>query len=113
MEKKNKIYIAGHRGLVGSTIHRHLIKNGYQNIITKTSNELDLRDQQAVNQFFQQEKPEYIFLAAAKVGGIHANNTYRADFLYDNIMIATNIIHAAHQHKIKKLLFLFVIRYIL
>ncbi len=106
MEKKNNIYIAGHRGLVGSAIHRYLIKNGYQNIIVRTSQELDLRNQQAVNQFFQQEKPDYVFLAAAKVGGIHANNTYRADFLYDNIMIASNVIHAAHQHKIKKLLFL-------
>lgn len=106
MDKKRKIYIAGHKGLVGSAIHRYLIKNEYQNIITKTSSELDLRNQNAVTQFFQTEKPDYVFLAAAKVGGIHANNTYRADFLYDNIMIATNIIHASHQHKVKKLLFL-------
>lgn len=106
MNKQDKIYIAGHKGLVGSAIHRYLNKNEYQNIITKTSSELDLRNQNAVTQFFQTEKPDYVFLAAAKVGGIHANNTYRADFLYDNIMIATNIIHASHQHKVKKLLFL-------
>lgn len=106
MDKKNKIYIAGHRGLVGSAIYRYLIGNGYFNLLVRTSKELDLRNQNAVTQFFQTEKPDYVFLAAAKVGGIHANNTYRADFLYDNIMIATNIIHASHQHKVKKLLFL-------
>lgn len=106
MRQQSKIYIAGHRGLVGSAIHRHLIKNRYSNIIIRTSKELDLRNQEAVNHFFQQEKPEYVFLAAAKVGGIHANNTYRADFLYENIMMASNVIHAAYQYQTKKLLFL-------
>jgi len=106
MDKQDKIFIAGHRGLVGSAIHRHLIKDGYENIITKTSSELDLRNQTAVNDFFKTHQPTYIFLAAAKVGGIQANNTFRADFLYDNIMIASNVIHAAHTHQAKKLMFL-------
>lgn len=106
MNKQDKIFIAGHRGLVGSAIHRHLIKDGYTNIITKTSSELDLRNQIAVNNFFKTYKPTYIFLAAAKVGGIQANNTFRANFLYDNIMIASNVIHAAHIHQAKKLMFL-------
>ena len=106
MDKQDKIFIAGHRGLVGSAIHRHLIKDGYENIITKTSSELDLRNQAAVNNFFKTHQPTYIFLAAAKVGGIQANNTFRADFLYDNIMIASNVIHAAHTHQAKKLMFL-------
>lgn len=101
-----KIYIAGHRGMVGSAIERKLRAEGYNNIITRTSKELDLRNQQAVADFFAKEKPEYIFLAAAKVGGIVANNTYRADFIYENIMIQSNIIHAAHVNKAKKLLFL-------
>ncbi|MFK8039141.1 MAG: GDP-L-fucose synthase family protein [Crocinitomicaceae bacterium] len=106
MEKSSKIYIAGHRGMVGSAILRKLKIEGYNNVIYRTSKELDLRNQQAVNAFFIEEKPEYVFLAAAKVGGIQANNTYRADFLYDNLMIATNIIHAAFENKVDKLLFL-------
>lgn len=106
MDKQAKIYIAGHRGMVGSSIERRLIKDGYTNIITKTSKELDLRNQQAVNNFFEKEKPQYVFLAAAKVGGIVANNTYRADFIYENLMIEANIIHAAYVNKVEKLLFL-------
>jgi GDP-L-fucose synthase len=106
MEKNSKIYVAGHRGMVGSAIVRKLEKEGYTNIITRTSDQLDLRNQQMVNDFFAATEPEYVFLAAAKVGGIVANNTYRAEFIYDNLMIETNIIHAAHQSKVKKLLFL-------
>ena len=106
MEKKSKIYVAGHRGMVGSSIMRKLTKEGYTNIITRPSGELDLRDQGAVHSFFSMERPEYVFLAAAKVGGIMANNTYRADFLYDNLIIEANIIHAAYLNKVKKLLFL-------
>jgi GDP-L-fucose synthase len=106
MEKTSKIYIAGHRGMVGSAIARKLQSSGYTNIITRTSSELDLRNQQAVQDFFEEEKPEFVFLAAAKVGGIHANNTFRAEFLYDNLMIEANIIHAAHLHGVKKLMFL-------
>lgn len=106
MQPTDKIYIAGHRGMVGSAIHRALIQKGFDNFILKTSTELDLRNQQAVNAFFETEKPAYVFLAAAKVGGIHANNTYRADFIYDNLMIEANIIKAAKDHAIKKLLFL-------
>jgi len=106
MEKSAKIYIAGHRGMVGSAIERKLIAEGYHNIIHRTSNELDLRNQQAVNTFFELEKPDYVILAAAKVGGIHANNTYRAEFIYDNLMMEANIIHAAYLNKVKKLLFL-------
>ena len=106
MQINSKIYVAGHRGMVGSAIVRNLTAKGYSRIITKTSAELDCRDQAAVNNFFEIEKPEYIFLAAAKVGGIHANNTYRADFLYDNLMIESNIIHAAYTNKVSKLLFL-------
>ncbi|QEH40441.1 GDP-L-fucose synthase [Chitinophaga sp. XS-30] len=106
MELKSRIYIAGHRGMVGGAIKRKLETMGYQHIITRTSGELDLRDQQSVQAFFAEEKPEYVFLAAAKVGGIHANNTYRAEFLYDNLMIASNIIHAAWQQQAKKLMFL-------
>lgn len=106
MNKDSKIYVAGHRGMVGSAIVRKLHAEGFANLICKTSQELDLRNQQAVNSFFEQEKPEYIFLAAAKVGGIHANNTFRADFIYDNLMIETNIIHAAYQTGAKKLMFL-------
>ena len=106
MEQASKIYISGHRGMVGSSIERKLRKEGFNNIITKTSSELDLRNQQAVNDFFEKEKPEYVILAAAKVGGIHANNTYRAEFIYDNLMIEANIIHAAYINKVTKLLFL-------
>jgi GDP-L-fucose synthase len=106
MEKSAKIYIAGHRGMVGSAIERKLRSEGYHNIIAKTSSELDLRNQQAVNAFFELEKPDFVILAAAKVGGIHANNTYRAEFIYDNLMIEANIIHAAYLNKVKKLLFL-------
>ena len=93
MEKTAKIYIAGHRGMVGSGLERKLTKEGFNNIVTKTSSELDLRNQQAVNDFIEEEKPAYVILAAAKVGGIHANNTYRAEFIYDNIMIEANIIY--------------------
>ena len=106
MEQTAKIYIAGHRGMVGSGIDRKLRKEGYNNIVTRTSSELDLRNQQAVNEFFEKEKPAYVILAAAKVGGIHANNTYRAEFIYDNLMIEANIIHAAYLNKVTKLLFL-------
>ena len=106
MEQTAKIYIAGHRGMVGSGLERKLRNEGYNNIVTRTSNELDLRNQQAVNDFFEKEKPAYVILAAAKVGGIHANNTYRAEFIYDNLMIEVNIIHAAYLNKVKKLLFL-------
>ncbi|MBB4109764.1 MULTISPECIES: GDP-L-fucose synthase [Pedobacter] len=106
MEKEAKIYVAGHRGMVGSAIYRKLQKEGYKNIITKTSDELDLRNQQAVTDFFAQEKPDYVFLAAAKVGGIVANNTYRADFLYENLAIQNNVIHNAYVNKVKKLMFL-------
>ncbi len=106
MDKAAKIYIAGHRGMVGSGLERKLRKEGFNNIITRTSAELDLRNQQAVNDFFEKEKPAYVILAAAKVGGIHANNTYRAEFIYDNLMIEANIIHAAYLRKVTKLLFL-------
>ena len=106
MEKNSKIYIAGHRGMVGSAIQRKLEKEGYTNIITKGSKELDLRSQQAVADFFQEEKPDYVFLAAARVGGIVANNTYRGEFLYDNMMIQNNIIHNSYLQGAKKLMFL-------
>ncbi len=106
MEKDSKIYIAGHTGMVGSAILRKLEQEGYSNLILKTSNELDLINQQAVINFFEEEKPEYIFLAAAKVGGIEANNTYRAQFLYENMMIQNNVIHQSYVHGVKKLLFL-------
>ena len=106
MELADKIYVAGHRGMVGSALVRHLEAKGFTNIISKTSSELDLRDQAAVNEFFQSEKPSYVFLAAAKVGGINANNIYRAEFIYDNLMIEANIINAAWKNKVKKLLFL-------
>jgi len=106
MEKSGKIYIAGHRGMVGSALVRKLNKEGYNNIIVKTSSELDLRSQEAVEHFFETEKPDYVFLAAAKVGGILANNTYRADFIYDNLMIEANIIKAAQKFDTKKLMFL-------
>lgn len=106
MELNAKIYIAGHRGMVGSAIMRNLQKKGYNNIITRTSAELDLRNSQAVSDFFAAEKPEYVFLAAAKVGGIQANNIYRADFIYENLMIQNNVIHQAHVNDVKKLMFL-------
>lgn len=106
MEKSSKIFVAGHRGMVGSAIVRKLQADGYQNLVLKTSGELDLRNQAAVEKFFSTEKPEYVFLAAAKVGGILANNTYRADFLYENLMIESNVIHQSYVHKVKKLLFL-------
>ncbi|MBK7225203.1 MAG: GDP-L-fucose synthase [Saprospiraceae bacterium] len=106
MDLQSKIYIAGHRGMVGSAILRNLRNKGYTNFILKTSHELDLRDQKSVNDFFKEYQPEYVFLAAAKVGGIIANNSYRAEFLYDNLMMESNIINAAHQSKVKKLLFL-------
>ncbi|HOY32862.1 MAG TPA: GDP-L-fucose synthase [Bacteroidales bacterium] len=106
MEKSSKIYVAGHNGLVGSAIVQNLRQKGYYNIIGKDFRELDLRDPAAVNAYFQIEKPEYVFLAAAKVGGIVANNTYRAEFIYDNLMIQNNVIHNAYLHGVKKLLFL-------
>jgi GDP-L-fucose synthase len=106
MDKSSKIYIAGHRGMVGSSILRALQSRGYTNFVLKTSSELDLRSQQAVADFFANEKPEYVFLAAAKVGGIVANNTYRADFIYENLMIQSNVIHHAYLNNVKKLLFL-------
>jgi GDP-L-fucose synthase len=106
MNKQDKIYVAGHRGMVGSAIVRKLQKEGFTNILSRTSKELDLRNQQAVADFFAKEKPDYVFLAAAKVGGIVANNTYRADFIYENLMIQNNIIHESYVNKVKKLMFL-------
>lgn len=106
MEKHQKIYVAGHRGMVGSAIVRKLNQEGYSNLVYRSSAELDLRDQKAVFDFFSHEKPEFVFLAAAKVGGILANNTYRADFLYDNLMMEANIIKASHAFGVEKLLFL-------
>ena len=106
MNKDTKIYVAGHNGMVGSAIVRRLQQEGYTNIVSRSSKELDLRDQQQVQQFFSDEKPEYVFMSAAKVGGIVANNTYRADFLYENLMIEANVIHACHEFKVTKLLFL-------
>lgn len=106
MNKQDKIYIAGHRGMVGSAILRALKAQGYTNFLLRTSAELDLRNQQAVADFFAQEKPDYVFLAAAKVGGIVANNTYRADFIYENLMIQNNVIHQAYVNGVKKLMFL-------
>jgi GDP-L-fucose synthase len=106
MEMNARIYIAGHNGMVGSAILRALKKRGYHNFVIKSSKELDLRNQEAVAQFFEAEKPEYVFLAAAKVGGIHANNVYRGEFLYDNLMIQNNVIHQSYVYGVKKLLFL-------
>ena len=106
MNTQDKIYIAGHRGMVGSAIERKLKREGFNNIVTKTSKELDLRNQQAVNDFFEKEKPSYVFLAAAKVGGIVANNTYRAEFIYDNLLMEANVIHAAYINGVSKLMFL-------
>jgi GDP-L-fucose synthase len=106
MEKNAKIFVAGHRGLVGSAILENLQSKGYQNIVTRTHKELDLTSQKQVSDFFEQEKPEFVFLAAAKVGGIIANNVYRADFIYENLMIQNNVIHQSYINKVKKLLFL-------
>lgn len=106
LEKDAKIYVAGHRGMVGSAIVRELNNKGLNNIVTRTSKELDLRSQEAVREFYKNEHPDYVFVTAAKVGGIHANNVYRADFLYDNVMIQNNLIHGAYEFKVKKLLFL-------
>jgi GDP-L-fucose synthase len=106
MNVTDKIFVAGHRGMVGSAIVRKLENDGFKNIVTRTSKELDLRNQQSVNEFFEIEKPNYVFLAAAKVGGIQANNIYRADFLYDNLQIQNNVIHAAYKNNVSKLLFL-------
>ena len=106
MERESRIYLAGHQGLVGSAIHRRLKADGFLNIITCTHSELDLTDSQAVNTFFSQHHPHYVFLAAAKVGGIHANNTYPADFIYQNLMIEANVINAAYKHGVDRLLFL-------
>lgn len=106
MEKDAKIYVAGHNGMVGSAIVRKLRKEGFKNLIFRTSSELDLTEQQAVKSFFEEERPDYVFLAAAKVGGIMANNTYRGQFLYENLMIQNNVIHQSYVHGVKKLLFL-------
>jgi|TARA_R110002020_G_scaffold63136_3_gene168437 GDP-L-fucose synthase len=106
MDKNAKIYIAGHNGMVGSALLRLLQEQGYENIVVRTSSSLDLRNQEAVRQFFSEEKPVYVIMAAAKVGGIQANNTYRAEFLYDNLMMQANVIHQSHLHQVKKLLFL-------
>jgi GDP-L-fucose synthase len=106
MQQHQKIYVAGHRGMVGSALVRKLQALGYTNIVTRSSAELDLRNQAAVQTFFKEEQPAFVFMAAAKVGGIHANNTFRADFIYDNLMMESNVIHAAYQYQIEKLLFL-------
>lgn len=106
MDKSSKIYIAGHRGMVGSAIVRNLQQQGFNNLVLRTSSELDLRNQQVVQTFFEEERPEYVFLAAAKVGGIVANNTYRADFIYENLMIQNNVIHEAYKTGVQKLMFL-------
>ena len=106
MKKDSKIFVAGHRGLVGSAIVRKLLADGYTNVITRTRDELNLLDQKSVMDFFEKEKPEYVFLAAAKVGGILANNTYPADFIYQNLLIETNIVHSAYKNNVTKLLFL-------
>src|ERR1700704_830341 len=106
MEITSKVFVAGHRGMVGSAIVRKLKQEGYTNLVIQPSSELDLRNQQQVNNFFEEQKPEFVFLAAAKVGGILANNTFRAEFLFDNLMIESNIIHASYINNVKKLLFL-------
>jgi len=106
MEKNSRIYVAGHTGMVGSAIVRYLKQNGYENIIKRTHQELDLTDQAKTEKFFEEEKPEYVFLAAAKVGGIHANDTYPADFIMENMLIECNVIHSAFKNKVKKLMFL-------
>jgi GDP-L-fucose synthase len=105
MQTTDKIYVAGHRGMVGSAVCRALINSGFNNIVTRTSSELDLRNQNAVSEFFENEKPDYVFLAAAKVGGIVANNTFRAEFIHDNLCIQNNIIHQSYLNKVKKLMF--------
>jgi GDP-L-fucose synthase len=105
MKVTDKIYVAGHRGMVGSAVYRKLVKEGFQNLIVRTSAELNLTVQQEVAQFFEKEKPDYVFLAAAKVGGIQANNTYRGQFLYENLMIQSNVIHQSYVHGVKKLVF--------
>mgnify|MGYP001466864126 CR=1 FL=1 len=112
MDPSEKIYIAGHRGLVGSALIRELKSRGYNNLVTRTHDELNLINQSDVNSFFVKEKPAYVILAAAIVGGIHANNTYPADFIYQNIMIQTNIIHSAYESGVKRLLFLVALVYI-
>ncbi len=101
MNKSDKIYVAGHRGMVGSAITRKLKAEGFNNLVSRTSAELDLRNQQAVDDFFAQEKPDYVFLAAAKVGGIQANNSYRAEFIYSNLMVQNNVIHASYVQGVK------------
>lgn len=106
MEKKDKLFVVGHRGMVGSAIVRKLQQEGFDNLVVRTSAELDLRNQESVDVFFKEYKPDYVFLAAAKVGGIVANNTYRAEFLYDNLMIQNNVIHSSYKHSVSKLLFL-------
>jgi GDP-L-fucose synthase len=106
ISKEDKIYVAGHKGMVGSAICRHLVSMEYRNLVTRSSSELDLRNQKEVNDFFEAEKPDQVYLAAAKVGGIWANNNYKADFIYDNLMIESNVIHASFRQKVKKLLFL-------
>lgn len=106
MEKKDKIYVAGHNGMVGSAIVRKLKKEGYDNLLLRSSSELDLRKQDDVSSFFEQQRPDYVFLAAAKVGGIFSNNKYRADFLYENLMIEANVIHSAYMSRVRKLMFL-------
>ena len=106
MDKNAKIYVAGHRGLVGSALMRKLKASGYTNFVTRTHAELDLIDQATTEAFFAREKPEYVFLAAAKVGGIHANSTYAADFIRENLAVQTNVIHAAYEYKVRRLLFL-------
>ena len=106
LKKNNKIFIAGHNGMVGSAIERKFIQEGFKNILTFSSNELDLRNQLSVEEFYKKEKPDFVILAAAKVGGIHANNKYKAEFIYDNLMIESNVIHFAHKNNVKKLLFL-------
>jgi GDP-L-fucose synthase len=106
MEKNDKIYVAGHTGMVGSSITRELIKNGYTNLVFRTHAQLDLRNQTAVNEFFETEKPQYVFIASAKVGGIIANNTFRAEFIYDNLQMELNLIHHAYLYNVKKLIFL-------
>jgi GDP-L-fucose synthase len=106
LDKASKIYVAGHRGMVGSALTRALHARGYANLVTRTRQELDLLDQRAVHEFFERERPDYVFIAAAKVGGIHANNTYRADFIYQNLVIELNVIHAAYQTGVQRLMFL-------
>ena len=106
MERDSKIYIAGHTGLVGSAILRNLQSQGYGNLLLRTHNELDLEAQKDVNEFFEREKPEYVFLAAARVGGLYANNTYPAEFIYNNLMIQNNVVHSAYLCGVKKLVFL-------